>query len=252
MTDKPPPATHLRAVTGKGTPSSAVPRPAPPVSGNDTDTLMRALNEAQGKIMTLQNLTRSQEIEIAELRSAKSTLIDENKRLIVSDISLAAKRIIRTQGEEIRAFKISLRDAHDQSEADRLELIDVKKEYKKLLEAFEERLSAESIVEMLHEQLVIADREAQSASTQAHEAYAALHNLQSAMSVAQLLHDDLQQFEGRLSPESFMKEPDLFFAEFSRISAVLLENDHPAIRSFGFRMQTFLYELGKDRLSRHY
>lgn len=245
MSEKPPPVTHLRAVTGAGTPSSAVPRPAPFVPVKDTDTLMRALNEAQGKIMTLENLTRSQEIEIAELRSAKSTLTEQNKRLIESDISVAAKRIIRSQGEEIRAFRTSLRDAHDQSEADHIELEDMKKEYQKLLEAFEERLSAESIVEMLHEQLVIADQEAQEAQT-------ALNNLQSAMSVAQLLHDDLQQFEGRLSPESFMKQPDLFLAEFSRISAVLLENDHPAIRSFGFRMQTFLYELGKDRLSRPY
>ena len=78
MSDKPPPVTHLRAVTGAGTPSSAVPRPAPFVPVKDTDTLMRALNEAQGKIMTLENLTRSQEIEIAELRSAKSTLTEQN------------------------------------------------------------------------------------------------------------------------------------------------------------------------------
>ncbi len=245
MSEKPPPATHLRAVPGTGAPKPGGYRDPSPPQERDTDTLMRALNEAQGKIMTLENLTRSQEIEIAELRGTNTALADQNKLLIESDISLAAKRIIRLQGAEIVAFKTSLKDARDEAEADRIELADLKREYAKLLNAFEERLSAESIVEMLHDQLVAADQEAQEAKTE-------LINLQSAMSVAQLLHEDLEQIENRLSPDNFVKQPDIFVAELSRISALLLQNDHPAIRGFGFRMQTFLHELGKDRLSRHY
>ena len=141
--------------------------------------------------MTLENLTRSQEIEIAELRGTNTALADQNKLLIESDISLAAKRIIRLQGAESVAFKTSLKDARDEAEADRIELAALKRKYAKLLNAFEERLSAESIVKMLHDQLVDADQEAQEAKTE-------LINLQSAMSVAQLLHEDLEQIENRL------------------------------------------------------
>ena len=247
MSDKPPPATHLRAVPGTGTPSTAVPRPALHPQISDTDTLMRALNEAQGKIMTLENLTRSQEIEIAELRSAKSTLIDENKRLIVSDISLAAKRIIRTQGEEIRAFRTSLRDAQDLAEADRLELDNVKKEYEKLLEAFEERLSAESIVEMLHEQLVIVEREAQDAKTD-------LINLQSGMSVRNMFMDELADLKAKLEKIDKLMLSDLSSDSYraivdllSGISVSWMQTDDPKKQADGFKLQTNILEQWSTR-----
>ena len=162
-----------------------------------------------------------------------------NLLLIHANIEREARRMLIEQS-------LMIAKLNEELEVSKTDHASLGVDYQKLLQNYEAEVdTARSIIEMLNEELAKADKEAIDARYE-------LMNLPSAMSVAQLLHDDLSQVEGRLSAENFMKHTDAFMAEFSRISSMLLENDLPSIRSFGFRMQTFLHELGKDRPSRPY
>jgi len=162
-----------------------------------------------------------------------------NLLLIHANIEREARRMLIEQS-------LLIAQLDEELEASRTDYTSLDVEYQKLLQTYEVDVdTARSIIEMLNEELAKADKEAIDARYE-------LMNLPSAMSVAQLLHDDLAQFESRLSVETFIHAPDVFIVELGRISDLLLENEHADIRKFGFQLQTFSYEFAKNLPNRGY
>jgi len=105
-----------------------------------------------------------------------------NLLLIHANIEREARRMLIEQS-------LLIAQLDEELEASRTDYTSLDVEYQKLLQTYEVDVdTARSIIEMLNEELAKADKEAIDARYE-------LMNLPSAMSVAQLLHDDLAQFK---------------------------------------------------------
>lgn len=228
MSEKPVAGPNFRVISGgKDTPSPS-PRPA------HTDQ--------QARILTLEHLVRSLEELNAEKSDTIRNLRSDNQKLITGDIGVAARRIIFVLQTENREFRRAVAQ-HDEerenllarAEASEAEYARLHSEYEKLLESYEERLSAESLVEFLNDELNAANAELSAKREE-------LANYKSAESVKAMLIEELRELNELLFWDMDTKPSGDVLGLLATHGYNLLQSEDPQRQAFGFKLQSFVFE----------
>lgn len=195
----------------------------------------------------LSDLVRSQNVLIDELKQKVKSLEHQIGVLIRGDIKLAERRIIRNQQKRINELESANELTKDLATVAQTELESLQAEYAKLFTAFEERLSAESILEMMQQEIDEATRNFQRVNTQ-------LVELQSAQSVRDMLYDELKGLHEQLTREDKLMLTQLAPTQYliimdmlSNLSLEWLQSDQPEKCRDGFLLQTQILERWKKR-----